>query len=117
MIQGAREDAAEHPLVQSGKAKLDFRVLDCSKPVRQAEAPFDLCFAGCFFNYVPTEVELADMFRMVAVNLKDGGRLVAIMPDLDSYEEQEACHIGQVIRDPKYGMKTTITEKLEQKEG
>ena len=53
-----------------------FQVADCSKPKKYRGGEYDLVFAGWLLNYAPTGKDMADMFRNVALNLKDGGRFI-----------------------------------------
>lgn len=56
--------------------KIFFEVADCSKPKRYRGGEYDLVFAGWLLNYAPSGKDMADMFRNVALNLKDGGRFI-----------------------------------------
>ena len=61
-------------------ATIDFRVADCSKPVPYEGGPFDIVFGAWLLNYAPTGTEMVDMIRNVALNLKDDGHFVAVVP-------------------------------------
>ena len=78
MIDEAR--AASSQIPSSGSATIDFKVADCSKPVSYEGGPFDIVFGAWLLNYAPSGREMVDMFRNVALNLKDGGRFVAVTP-------------------------------------
>lgn len=56
--------------------KIVFEVADCSKPKKYRGGEYDLVFAGWLLNYAPSGNDMADMFRNVALNLKDGGRFI-----------------------------------------
>lgn len=56
--------------------KIEFEVADCSKPKRYRGGEYDLVFAGWLLNYAPSGKDMANMFRNVALNLKDGGHFV-----------------------------------------
>ncbi|CAF9921186.1 MAG: hypothetical protein ALECFALPRED_001730 [Alectoria fallacina] len=76
MIEEARA-ASEVP---SNGANISFMVADCSKPVPYEGDPFDVVFGAWLLNYAPSGKDMVDMFRNVAVNLKDGGHFVAVTP-------------------------------------
>ena len=90
MIDEARA-ASSHIL--SGSATIGFLVADCSKPVSYEGGPFDVVFGAWLLNYAPSGREMVDMFRNVALNLKDGGHFVAVIPpptnDPAGFVEQE----------------------------
>ncbi|KAL8952311.1 MAG: hypothetical protein Q9222_001763 [Ikaeria aurantiellina] len=74
--QGQIADAkASSPLDQ-----FTFHVGDCSKPTMYEGGPFDIVTGCWFINYAATKEEVVDMFRNIAMNLKDGGRFVGITP-------------------------------------
>ena len=77
MIDEARSAAFHIP---SSDTKIDFMVADCSKPVPYPGGPFDVVFGAWLLNYAPSGKDMVDMFRNVALNLKDGGHFVAVMP-------------------------------------
>ncbi|KAJ8061085.1 hypothetical protein OCU04_010160 [Sclerotinia nivalis] len=51
---------------------------DCSIPMKYEGAPFDIVFAAWLLNYAADREGLVDMFRNIAMNLKEGGRFIAI---------------------------------------
>ncbi|CAG8949321.1 hypothetical protein HYFRA_00004947 [Hymenoscyphus fraxineus] len=57
---------------------VSFIQADCSIPQIYDGGNFDLVFAAWLLNYAPDRAGLVDMFRNVAMNLRDGGRFVAI---------------------------------------
>ena len=77
MIEEARAGSSPLP---SDSATIDFRVADCSKPVSYKGGPFDVVFGAWLLNYAPSGKDMVDMFRNVALNLKDGGHFVAVTP-------------------------------------
>lgn len=77
MIEEARAAGSQIP---SNSGNIDFRIADCSKPVPYEGGPFDVVFAAWLLNYAPSGKDMVDMFRNVALNLKDGGHFVAVMP-------------------------------------
>ena len=75
MIEQTR--AAQSQSLQNG-ATIDFRLADCSKPVTYEGGPFDVVFGAWLLNCAPDGKGLVDMFRNLALNLKDGGRFVGV---------------------------------------
>ena len=57
---------------------VEFTLADCAKPTRYAGGPFDVVFGAWLLNYAPDRKGLVDMFRTVALNLRDGGRSVGV---------------------------------------
>ncbi|THV55706.1 hypothetical protein BGAL_0004g00270 [Botrytis galanthina] len=51
---------------------------DCSVPTKYQDGPFDIVFAAWLLNYASDRKGLVDMFRNIAVNLKEGGRFVSV---------------------------------------
>lgn len=92
MIEEARASARSQNLTNS--VTIDFRIADCSKPVPYEGGPFDVVFGAWLLNYAPGGKDMVDMFRNVALNLKDGGHFVAVMPpptqDPAAFVEAEA---------------------------
>lgn len=81
MIEEARALAKyKAPFPNNQKATIDFDVADCSKPVAYEGGPFDLVFGAWLLNYAPSGKEMVEMFRNVALNLKEGGHFVAVTP-------------------------------------
>ena len=77
MIEEARTVSSQiHP----HSAMIDFRVADCSKPVSYEGGPFDVVFGAWLLNYAPSGKEMAEMFRNVTLNLREGGHFVAVTP-------------------------------------
>lgn len=60
--------------------KLRFQVGDCSKPTLFEDGPFDLVLGVWLLNYAPNRREMKEMFRNIAMNLKDGGRFIGVTP-------------------------------------
>lgn len=58
--------------------EVSFIQADCSVPNAYAGGPFDIVFAAWLLNYAPDRAALVDMFRNIALNLKDGGRFVSV---------------------------------------
>ncbi|KAL8669839.1 MAG: hypothetical protein Q9168_005591 [Polycauliona sp. 1 TL-2023] len=64
-------------VLTNGK-KVDFLLADCTKAEAYAGGPFDIVFGAWSLNYAPDRKVLVEMFRNIAINLKDGGRFVSI---------------------------------------
>lgn len=94
MIAGAKESVANLPPEQA--AKFEFRTEDCSQPAKIAGGPFDLVFAAWFLNYARDYEAMLAMWKNIYSNLKPGGRLVAIVPNLSLNMDAPL--------DPRYGM-------------
>ena len=77
MIDEARAASSQAP---ANSATIDFRVADCSEPAAYEGGAFDVVFGAWLLNYAPGGEDLVDMFRNVALNLKDGGHFVAVTP-------------------------------------
>ncbi|KAL9635520.1 MAG: hypothetical protein Q9164_003401 [Protoblastenia rupestris] len=65
-------------IASSTSTSIDFTLADCSKPMSYAGGPFDLVFGAWLLNYAPDRAGLVDMFRNIALNLKDGGHFVSV---------------------------------------
>ena len=61
-------------------ATIDFRVADCSKPEPYEGGPFDVVFGAWLLNYAASRRDMVEMFRNVALNLREGGHFVAVTP-------------------------------------
>lgn len=77
MIEEARNVGSQMP---SATGKTAFKVADCSVPIAHEGGPFDLVFGAWLLNYAPSGKEMAKMFRNIALNLKDGGHFVGVVP-------------------------------------
>ena len=73
-----REARAAISLIPSNSAMIDFKLADCSKAVPYEGAPFDVVFGAWLLNSASSGKNMVDMFRNVALNLKDGGHFVAV---------------------------------------
>ena len=91
MIDEARAGSFQTP---SKNAAINFILADCSRPLSYEGGPFDIVFGAWLLNYAPTGKDMVEMFRNVALNLKDGGHFVAVMPpptqDPAAFVEAEA---------------------------
>lgn len=70
MIDEARRQGKEVSFIQA----------DCSIPKAYEGGPFDLVFGAWLLNYAPDCADLVEMFRNIALNLKQGGHFVSITP-------------------------------------
>lgn len=57
---------------------VSFIQADCAIPKAYEGGPFDIVFGAWLLNYAPDREGLVEMFRNVAINLKNGGRFVSI---------------------------------------
>lgn len=87
MISQARDGGGSSPVGttpasvlrdEGARKAVDFLLADCSRPEAYPGGPFDIVFGAWLLNYAPDRKSLVDMFRNVALNLKDGGRFVSI---------------------------------------
>ncbi|KAL8904947.1 MAG: hypothetical protein Q9207_002941 [Kuettlingeria erythrocarpa] len=72
-------------MVAAGKAdnksdKMRFVIADCTIPSQYDGGPFDDVFGGWLLNYAPDGATMADMFRNICLNLKEGGRFFGVTP-------------------------------------
>ena len=77
MIEEARASGSPVP---SDSATIDFVLADCFKPMLYQGGPFDIVFGAWLLNYASCGKAMVDMFRNVALNLKDGGHFVGVTP-------------------------------------
>ncbi|KAI4188348.1 MAG: hypothetical protein LQ346_005325 [Caloplaca aetnensis] len=64
----------------SDASKVKFIEQDCSKAQLIDGGDFDLVFGAWLLNYAETREQLVEMFRLIAMNLRDGGRFVGVTP-------------------------------------
>ena len=82
-------DISEAMLSQTRKivtsSRATFIRADCSSPtpLNLAEGPFDLVHAAWLLDYAADRQQMAAMWRMIAINLKPGGRFVGMVPNPD----------------------------------
>ena len=72
MVEAARAKATSE--------KLQFIVGDCSKPMVFGSGEYDLVTGAWLLNYASNKEEMTDMYRTIAMNLKDGGIFVGVTP-------------------------------------
>ncbi len=75
MIEAARMEEKRNP------RGIDYVVADASRPC--VFGSFEIATAAFLFNYADDAATLENMFATVARNLKDGGKLVAVVPNPD----------------------------------
>jgi SAM-dependent methyltransferase len=80
MLAQARQTASTHHPPQASDSLITLKLADCSIPSSYEGGPFDLVFGAWFLNYASSGAEMVDMFRNIALNLKPGGRFVAVTP-------------------------------------
>lgn len=80
MIEQARRqgNAVAGSLSGTIRGTVDFMLADCSKSTSYPGGPFDLVFGAWLLNYAPDRAGLVDMFRNIALNLKEGGHFVSV---------------------------------------
>ena len=82
-------DISEAMLSQTRKivtsSRATFVRADCSSPtpLKLPEGPFDLVHAAWLLDYAADRQQMAAMWRMIAINLKPGGRFVGMVPNPD----------------------------------
>lgn len=91
MIEAARR-VGRATGATGGQKSVDFILADCAKPTLYPGGPFDLVIAAWLLDRAPDRKGLVDMFRNVALNLKDGGHFVSVTcpPAMDPTASVEA---------------------------
>lgn len=100
MIEEARRLGG--PDASSTSGKLGFTLADCSKPQQYSGGPFDLVFGAWLLNYAPDRAGLVDMFRNIALNLKDGGHFVSVTVP-PAQEPKDSMNAELKVRPPPEG--------------
>ncbi|APA14672.1 hypothetical protein sscle_13g094420 [Sclerotinia sclerotiorum 1980 UF-70] len=72
------ERAREHSRSNHEEDSISFIHADCSIPREYEGGQFDIVFAAWLLNYAPDREGLVNMFRNVQMNLKEGGRFIAV---------------------------------------
>ncbi|WP_037836457.1 class I SAM-dependent methyltransferase [Streptomyces sp. NRRL S-244] len=78
-------------------ASIEYVVADAAKLPQMG--PFDLATAVYLFNYAADRSALHAMFRSIRANLRDGGRLLAIVPNAGAYPNVDWSPYGVRIVD------------------
>ena len=86
-----------------------FLLGDCSKPTNFDGGPFDLVLGSWLLNYAPSAKEMSAMYRTVAMNLKEGGRLLAVTPHPTNGPKSHQDR-GVIARPVKRGNITTFVK-------
>ncbi|MFD5512373.1 class I SAM-dependent methyltransferase [Streptomyces sp. NPDC127051] len=96
---GADEDTeADHgAAAPTEAASIEYVVADAAKLPQMG--PFDLATAVYLFNYAGDRSALHAMFRSIRANLRDGGRLLAIVPNAGAYPNVDWSPYGVRIVD------------------
>lgn len=100
--RAAPHRAAPHGAVRRDGAPVDaapieYVVADAAKLPQMG--PFDLATAVYLFNYATDRSALHAMFRSIRANLRDGGRLLAIVPNAGAYPNVDWSPYGIRIVD------------------
>ncbi|KOU19607.1 hypothetical protein ADK52_28385 [Streptomyces sp. WM6372] len=80
-----------------GTGSIEYVVADAAKLPQMG--PFDLATAVYLFNYATDRSALHAMFRSIRANLRDGGRLLAIVPNAGAYPHVDWSPYGVRIVD------------------
>ncbi|KAG7009762.1 hypothetical protein G7Y79_00001g000340 [Physcia stellaris] len=73
---------------------VQFEVGDCSKPKIFGTGEYDLVLGAWLLNYAASKQEMTDMYRTIAMNLKDDGVFVGVAPHPS--EDPEA-HLQKIL--------------------
>ncbi|MEW2414348.1 class I SAM-dependent methyltransferase [Streptomyces sp. NPDC046866] len=79
------------------RARISYVVADAAELPRMG--PFDLATAVYLFEYAPDRAALHAMFRSIRANLRDGGRLLAIVPNPGAFPHVDWSPYGVRIVD------------------
>ncbi|MEV0412823.1 class I SAM-dependent methyltransferase [Streptomyces sp. NPDC050448] len=95
--EAARIEAAQIEAAPMEAAPIEYVVADAVKLPQMG--PFDLATAVYLFNYATDRSALHAMFRSIRANLRDGGRLLAIVPNAGAYPNVDWSPYGLRIVD------------------
>ncbi|KAK3051923.1 hypothetical protein LTR09_006877 [Extremus antarcticus] len=99
----------------SDEANINFIEADCSEATAYSGGPFDIVFAAWLLNYASSKSEMVDMYRNVLLNLKPGGKFIAVTPppaqDPASLVELE-CRL-RPLPTASGGLYTTVTGQVD----
>ncbi|MFI6003128.1 class I SAM-dependent methyltransferase [Streptomyces sp. NPDC051366] len=93
----ASTEAASTEAAPVEAASIEYLVADAAKLPQMG--PFDLATAVYLFNYATDRSALHAMFRSIRANLRDGGRLLAIVPNAGAYPNVDWSPYGVRIVD------------------
>ncbi|KAI7339442.1 hypothetical protein KC315_g1247 [Hortaea werneckii] len=104
MITSAKAGLDKMP--DEERRKIAYHAGDCGKPMAVPNGPFDLAFSVYFFNYAGTYEEMLGMWTNIYLNLKPGGRMVALTVN---------TFVGwDVPFDEQYGISAVATAKTDE---
>lgn len=86
-------------------SRVEFHVTDCGQPFFLGQ--FDIVTSRWLLNYASNDGEMIDMWRNIFNNLKPGGRVIGISPDLGAIENGRSLPVGNY-----YGQSVEVIEKL-----
>ncbi|KAL8848567.1 MAG: hypothetical protein Q9221_006400 [Calogaya cf. arnoldii] len=109
------DKATRGATTDASMTKVKFIEQDCSKAKVIDGGKFDVVFGAWLLNYVETRKELVEMFRLVAMNLKDGGLFVGITlpPTNDPTAFVKAERGVRPAPQGSGGLLLTVTEEVE----
>ncbi|WP_406511690.1 class I SAM-dependent methyltransferase [Streptomyces sp. NBC_00161] len=96
-VEAAPVEAAPAQAAPVEAASIEYLVADAAKLPQMG--PFDLATAVYLFNYATDRSALHAMFRSIRANLRDGGRLLAIVPNAGAYPNVDWSPYGVRIVD------------------
>ena len=71
-----------------------YEIGDCSAPEMFDRGGYDLVVGVWLLNYAGTRAEMVNMYRTIAMNLKDGGTFIGVTPHPT---ENPKDHIGKAV--------------------
>ncbi|WP_369779374.1 class I SAM-dependent methyltransferase [Streptomyces sp. R33] len=95
--EGRPGEAAAREAAPGEAASIEYVVADAAKLPQMG--PFDLATAVYLFNYATDRSALHAMFRSIRANLRDGGRLLAIVPNAGAFPNVDWSPYGVRIVD------------------
>ncbi|KAK3686585.1 hypothetical protein LTR37_019690 [Vermiconidia calcicola] len=99
----------------SDNMRSHFIEADCSTPTVYPGGPFDIVFAAWLLNYASSKSDIIEMYRNVLLNLKPGGRFIAVTPPPSSDPAallESECRL-RPLPTASGGLYTTITVDVE----
>ncbi|MFE2547035.1 class I SAM-dependent methyltransferase [Streptomyces sp. NPDC059355] len=95
--EAASVEAASVEAASIEAASIEYLVADAARLPRMG--PFDLATAVYLFNHAADRSSLHAMFRSIRANLRDGGRLLAIVPNAGAFPHVDWSPYGVRIVD------------------
>ncbi|KAK1140297.1 hypothetical protein N8T08_010500 [Aspergillus melleus] len=99
IIEVARRRTQDDP-------RVEFHVADCGQSLYMGQ--FDIVICRWLLNYATNDAEMLDMWRNIFNNLKPGGRVIGLTPDLGAIEKARSLPVGNY-----YGQSVEVLEWLE----